>query len=291
MNLKNMLNKILYPEGGNKMRAFVYILGASKSPNKIECPVPFEIDEKEIFFGPCKKGLRQKLKKEVDMNGKLDSETFFVGLNASNAIKERKKERKIVWAGKIQTHYTFQQANAKLVSSKYLPIKSGEKTDNFPLHVIPFKNGYQLKNDLHSENDDWILDLVSNNESVMHDKNSKSITLKKGSSFNRDICFIFSNIFFANRFGSGIEIKNEILDIFKISQPDKKNIDSFAVFGYRKDHSIDGKTGLWLELDNQLTQRLIKLIEKQAEKIKKYPTSSQTKTNNKRNKNYQGGCK
>jgi len=266
------------------MRAFVYVLGASKDPNKIECPVPFEIDEKEIFFGPCKKGLRQKLKKEIDTNGKLDSETFFVGLNASNT----NKERKIVWVGKIQTHYTFQQANAKLVGSKYLPIKTG---NFFPLHVKPSKNGYQLISKLHSKNNDWFLDLVSNKESVMHDENSNSITLKRGFSFNRDICFVFSNIFFANRFGRGIEIKNEIFDVFKISQPDKKKIDSFAVFGFRKDHSIDGKTGRWLELNSQLTQGLIKLIKKQTEKIKKNPNASQKETLNQITKNKRGGCK
>jgi len=269
------------------MRAFVYILGASSNPDKIECRVPFEIDENEIFFGPCKKRLRQKLKREIDTNGRLETETFFIGLNANNV----KRERKIVWAGKIQTHYTFQQANAKLVGSKYLPIKSGEKTDSFPLHVIPIKNGYQLKSDLHFENNKWILDLVSNEESVLYDEDSNSITLKKGSSFNRDICFIFSNIFFANRFKKGIEISDEILDVFRTNQPDKKKIDSFVVFGYRKDHSVDGKTGGWLELDDPSTRRLIKLIKKQAERIKKKSNSSQTKTLDKTKQNHQGGCK
>lgn len=273
------------------MRAFVYILGASKNPNEIKCPVPFEIDEKEIFFGPCKKGLRQKLKKEVDTNGKLDSETFFVGLNASNTNKERKKERKIVWAGKIQSHYTFQLANKFLIDNKYLPITTDLKIKNFPLHVIPFKNGYQLKSDLHSKKEKWILDIVSKQKFVNYDMNTNSMMLKDGNFFDRDICFIFSNIFFANRFEKGIEISDEILDIFKISQPDKKNIDSFAVFGCRKDHSVDGKTGGWLELDDPSSQRLIELIMRQVEQIKKKSNSSPTETLYKTNKNKQRGCK
>jgi len=278
-----MSNKILYPEGGNKMRAFVYILGASKKADEIElkCKVPFEIDENEIFFGPCKKLLRQKLKKEVDTNNKLDTETFFIGLNASNA----KKERKIVWAGKIQNHYTFQQANEKLVGSKYLHIKTG---NFFPLHVSPIKNGYQLIGKLHSENNNWFSDLVSNKDSIIPDKAFKSITLKKGFTFDRDICFTFSNIFFAK--GNGIDIDKKVLNIFQ-KHLNTNDIDAYTVLGKNKKGRPNGMRGSWLELDSSLTQRLVKLIKKQAEQIKKKSNSSQTKTLDKTKQNHQGGCK
>ncbi|MDP2301055.1 MAG: hypothetical protein Q8N03_01360 [Ignavibacteria bacterium] len=266
------------------MRAFVYILGASSKPDQIKCTVPYEIDDKEIFFGPCKKRLRQKLKSEVDKNGKFNSETYFIGLNAGNSDKVRK----IVWAGKIQSHYTFKQANQILRGAKYAAIKT---VNLFPLHVIPIKNGYQLKSNLHSKNDKWIWDLVSNKESVVHDEDSNSIILKKGSSFNRDICFIFSNIFFAKSFESGIEISDEILDLFRTNQPDKKKIDSYAIFGYRKDLSVDGKIGGWLELDDPSSRNLIKLIKIQAKQIKKKSNSSQTRTIHKTKQNHRGGCK
>jgi hypothetical protein len=265
----------------------VYILGASNNPDKIECTVPFEIDEKEIFFGPCKKRLRQKLKKEIDTNGKLKTETYFIGLNSTNV----KKERKIVWVGKIQSNYTFQQANEKLVGSKYLSIKTRRKTTRFPLHVTPTKNGYQLKSELHSENGKWILDIVSNRYFVKYNLNTSSLVLKDGCTFDRDICFMFSNIFFANRFESGIEIDNEILSVFKKSQLNKKKINSFAVFGYRKDNSIDGKTGGWLELDNQSTKTIVNLIKGKSKTIKKSRNSTYTKAPFQTIINNRGGCK
>jgi hypothetical protein len=163
------------------MRAFVYILGASSKPDQIKCTVPYEIDDKEIFFGPCKKRLRQKLKSEVDKNGKFNSETYFIGLNAGNSDKVRK----IVWAGKIQSHYTFKEANQILRGAKYAAIKT---VNLFPLHVKPIDNGYQLISNLHSENNVWIMDLVSNEDKVKFHQNSNSITLKKGYTFDRDIC-------------------------------------------------------------------------------------------------------
>lgn len=265
------------------MRAFVYILGASNNPDEIKCKVPFEIDDKEIFFGPCKKRLRQKLKREIDTKGKLKTETFFVGLNANNV----KRARKIMWAGKIQSHYSFQKANEKLIGNKYLSIKTDEKTGEFPLHVIPIKNGYQLKSDLHAENGDWILDIVSDRRMVNHDKKASHFTIKNGYSFDRDICFIFSNIFFAK--GNGIDIDNEVLDIFQ-KHLKTNDIDAYTLLGKDKNGKPNGMRGGWLELDSRLTKSLIKLIEKKAEKIKKDSSSSQTKTNNKRNKNHQRGC-
>ena len=38
---------------------FCYIVSASKKPDRVECPVPYKIDDGEIFFGPCKKPLRE----------------------------------------------------------------------------------------------------------------------------------------------------------------------------------------------------------------------------------------
>ena len=36
-----------------------YIVAGSGDPDRIECAVPYRIDDREIFFGPCKKALRE----------------------------------------------------------------------------------------------------------------------------------------------------------------------------------------------------------------------------------------
>jgi hypothetical protein len=46
------------------MRFFLYIVAASPDPDGVQCPVPFEVDPDETFFGPCKKPIRELLRKE-----------------------------------------------------------------------------------------------------------------------------------------------------------------------------------------------------------------------------------
>ena len=43
-------------------RVFCYIVAASGSPDNIGCAVPYKVDDGEIFYGPCKKLLREWLR-------------------------------------------------------------------------------------------------------------------------------------------------------------------------------------------------------------------------------------
>ena len=79
-----------------------YIVGASPDPDSIKgnCKVPYEASENTIFFGPCKKRLRELLHKRFlsacdDFTP--DEEIYIAGANKVNA----KKIRKILWVGKI----------------------------------------------------------------------------------------------------------------------------------------------------------------------------------------------
>jgi len=45
------------------MKVFVYVVAASKNPDAVECVVPYRVNDDMIFFGPCKKRLRENFYK------------------------------------------------------------------------------------------------------------------------------------------------------------------------------------------------------------------------------------
>ena len=91
-------------------RLYAYILGASPDPDYIiRCKVPYRIDDKEIFFGPCAKRLRKEMHDQYLMRADRampSDDVYIVGLNAANA----KCIRKIVWAGRVKRVMTFARA-------------------------------------------------------------------------------------------------------------------------------------------------------------------------------------
>jgi hypothetical protein len=239
----------------------IYILGASKNPDKVDCCVPWKIDEENIFFGPCKIKLREMLKRNYpDMN--IEGEDIYViGLNGSN------EKRKIIWAGKIKKLMTFGEAYKN-------PLLEGLKNSGYeysPLHAKPISNGYQHLGKLHETNDDWICDLVEPRKKVNLIHKGETIICENEyeKTFKRDLCFLTSNIFFAT--GTGIEIDEDILGPFKKSQPGIE-IDTYAIFGRQKNGFVEGKRGGWLKMQHNEINELIKIIERKARGIKKKVT-------------------
>ena len=87
------------------MDAYLYIVAASGplSDKGIRCNVPFRLGPDEVFFGPCKKSLRAKWRREWLQCEALasacpPSRTLMVGFNPSNA----KEQRRVVWAGEVR---------------------------------------------------------------------------------------------------------------------------------------------------------------------------------------------
>ena len=220
-------------------RGFVYIVGASKDPDDVNCMVPFRINDQYIFFGPCKKKLREKFKKEYSHTFIENEDIFIVGLNAAN----HERKRNIVWAGKIIKFMTFREAYNNSILKK---LRNHNDLPKSPLHVEPVNHGYQLGSALHAEDDDWINDLVSksNKNKINHNKKDNIITttFNDDEIFDRDLCFLTSNIFFAKDYVSGIEITNDMVCLFKEVQPEKEGVDKYAIFGSRK-NKVDGKRG------------------------------------------------
>ena len=274
-----------YKKGAEMNIAYLYILSASPNPNYVECSVPAEIDEKEIFFGPCKTTLRQKFYEEYLKNNKEGiakpkDNIYIIGFNASNS----KRKRKIVWAGKVKEFMTFEYAWHNLKEQKYEKIRTNiEFNGEYPLHVKPiYENGifigYKHINKLHEKNNDWIKDITSKRKG--YSVNGKIIkpndVSKRYEVFNRDCVILLENIFFAN--GSGIDIDEDILEILKNNQHGN-NIDNYAIFGYNKDGSVNGLRGSYLEIKNNVKE-LIEIIEERKRNI----IVKTIKTDNKKSK-------
>jgi aspartate/methionine/tyrosine aminotransferase len=90
--------------------------------------------------------------------------------------------------------------------------------------------------------------------------------------------------------GGGIEIDENILKIFR-EHFNNDDIDKCSVFGKDKNKNANGMRGGWVELNDKLTKRTIKLIKDQADKIHKHKDTSGTKTSTKTNQNQKRGCK
>ena len=119
------------------MKVFVYIVAASKDPNNVECVVPFEVNDDLIFFGPCEKRLRENFYEwylKSSPNGEKDvssEDLYVIGLNGSNL----RKERKIIWVGKILKILTFEKAYHICSSDKRF--KDMMQRQDSPLHLEP----------------------------------------------------------------------------------------------------------------------------------------------------------
>jgi hypothetical protein len=256
------------------MRAYCYILSASHDPDRAEQSVPYAIDEREIFFGPCKKRLRKKLRDEFLTEDRPSCEPhediYLIGFNGSNGSGERK----IIWAGRVRRIMTFATAHADLRGARYKCLTNG---DYPPLHVKPVYDGrrkliaYARVGCLHAEK--WTWDLVQRPGALPQDcvtptRLSVPYGYSAWNTFDRDTCLLLENTFYATR--GGIAIGQRILELLKAAQPDE-NIDDYAVFGRRVDGSADGRVGSWLRVDGEVAQALVSAIKREAKNLPRGP--------------------
>ena len=92
------------------MQMWIYSVAASSDPDHVRCMVPWRVDKDLIFFGPCKKRIRERLRRQFLEEGishaKVTEELFIVGVNGSNQIRTRK----VVWAGRLSEVMTFRKS-------------------------------------------------------------------------------------------------------------------------------------------------------------------------------------
>src|SRR5271166_3699013 len=97
----------------------MYVLDSSKDPDNVRCVVPWMVDEDLIYFGPCKRRLRERLRKEYLASGRthttVKDDLYIVSVNGSNP----KQVRKLVSAGKLSEVMTFAEAATRLDGERF----------------------------------------------------------------------------------------------------------------------------------------------------------------------------
>ena len=231
---------------------FCYIVASSKNPDTIGCPVPYRIDDMEVFFGPCKKPLREWMRSHY-LNESTDStepvdDVYVVGFSRSNALRVRK----ILWIGRLTRVLTFSAAwHLTEHDRRYEQMRAWTSS---PLHVRPVIEGgrlvgYEHRSEMHAEN--WAMDLVRSEGAPHVTVSGNRLMLRKPASawegFPRDVCMFFQNMFFAD--GCGLAIDDDLVSILQAAQP-WHNVDDYAVFGYTA-RGADGKRGAYLHLTGE----------------------------------------
>lgn len=254
------------PTGGRVLArespvVYMYVLGASSSPDRVECTVPWEVDERTIFFGPCKKALRHHLKQEVlgDHDDVVPpSDIFVIGFNKL----PRDGQRRIVWAGRVTRVMTFARAHDLLSDPRYAKMLASKQS---PMNVEPIRArnsghllGYMRRpNGTHPKS--WPWDLVTTMRRV--DWHGDELRLTADASptraFRRDACFTAENIFFAN--GAGLAIDEAFVRILTDAQPWARDIDAVAVFG-RVNGTAEGLRGRYLTLSGGDAERVVEWL-------------------------------
>ena len=276
-----------YPE------VWTYIVAAGKSADKLTCGVPFGVNNDHIFFGPCMKNYRKSLyeeylKKEKVGRKDIEEDIYFLGMSGSK-VKDAKKDeiRKILWFGKLLSVFTFESMHIFIDSIEKKELKTDfEKMralSDSPLHIQPiFDNdmfkGYELRSTYHTSK--WFND-IAGDKSKLNIINEKTIQLKnfedRWEVFDKDCCLLFENLFSAE--GEGLEIDNEILNIFKehpkLSSRSDTITSRYFIYGKKKDsNSAIGLQGKGLKFKGALSQKLLDYILKKIQKTEKITPAS-----------------
>jgi hypothetical protein len=247
----------------------MYVLDSSKDPDNVRCVVPWRVDEDLIYFGPCKRRLRERLRKEYLAGGctytTVNDDLYIVSVNGSNA----KRIRKVVSAGKLSEVMTFAEAAGRIDGEQFSELRDNPMS---PLHVRPVIEGgklvgYRHVSFEHIEDNEWIADLTSKPEKV--GLTGRTIRLQPGALardvFDRDCCMLLDNAFFAQ--GEGIQFDQEAVSILKAAQAGVTGIDDYAVFGVDSVGQANGLRGRFLEIEGNVADRFLAWLRDRARRV------------------------
>jgi hypothetical protein len=247
----------------------MYVLNSSKDPDNVRCVVPWMVDEDLIYFGPCKRRLREQLRKKYLTAGRTHStvndDLCVISVNGSNA----KRVRKVVSAGKLAEVMTFAEAAGRFDGNRFSELLDDPMS---PLHVRPIIEssnlvGYRHVSFEHMEDNQWIADLTSKPEKLS--LAGRTIRLKPGASareaLDRDCCMLLDKVFFAQ--GQGIWVDQEAVSILKAAQPGVKGIDDYAVFGVDSVGKVNGLRGRFLEIEGNVADLFLAWLRDRAQRV------------------------
>jgi hypothetical protein len=236
------------------MKVYLYVVAASANPDAVECPVPWRVDDELVFFGPCKKRLREALRDSylspTHSTAEIDDPIYLIGVNGSNS----KRVRKVLWAGRLRRIMTFAAAyHATEGDARFRKLRDHSHS---PRHLRPMYSenrlvGYEHISREHDRGDAWVMDLIKSRDSPLVAQDGKRLLLRPWvnawDGFPRDATLFLDNIFFAR--GRGLSIDPALVSILRRAQPGVEPIDAYAIFGYRKDGTAEGRTGSYLLID------------------------------------------
>jgi hypothetical protein len=227
------------------------------------------VDKDLIFFGPCKKLIRTRLRKQFlepgldycDTSESTES-IYIVGVNGSNP----QETRKVIWAGRLSEVMTFAEATRRLRGDRFQKLRDHSES---PLHVRPIMDGsgsligYEHVSNQHIRNGEWVKDLVSPRKALGTVRvDGRKCLIRRGTArepFDRDCCLLLENCFFAQ--GQGIGLDEEALSILRQAQPGRSGIDGYAVFGRTANGQAIGRRGTFLEMsDDLLANRFVQWL-------------------------------
>jgi hypothetical protein len=254
-------------------QVWIYTVSASSDPDHVRCVVPWRVDEQLIFFGPCKKRIRERLRRQflgpATNHATATDDLFIVGINGSNHVGIRK----IVWAGKLSEVMTFAEADLRLKGDRFRKLREHRSS---PLHVRPIVEsgdlvGYEHVSDEHINDQKWVSDLVSGSADRNVRVEGRKLILRRGTLwqvFDRDCCMLLENSFFAE--GQGIEFDQEAVEILRQTQLGKSGIGRYAVFGRTANGQANGLRGTFLEVSPDLANPFVAWLEDRSRKAAKY---------------------
>lgn len=250
-------------------RVYLYVLGASANPDLVECGVPWFLGDGEVFFGPCKKRIREELRKDL-LRGSdqvtVSEPIYLAGFNALGGGNIRK----VVWTGRIREAMSFGRAWKQLSAPRFKPMRQSMSS---PLHVRPVGGldsqpiAYQIVSDEHRKDAAWLADLAT--DAGVHRLIVKGdvarlpagVTWWEG--FGRDVCFLLDDCFVAGReTGGGLEIDDDLTEILRTAQPHRPMVDEVAVFGRTKAGGIYGRGHVTLTEEDDLAGRFLEWLER-----------------------------
>lgn len=253
---------------------WIYVVASSSDPDYVRCKVPWRVDEELIFFGPCKKHMRERLRRRFlgpSVNhchtNRSAERTFIVGINGSNP----QHVRKVIWAGRLSEVMTFAKATTRLRGGRFRKLRGDLES---PLHVQPIDDGsgdvigYRHVSTQHIKHAAWVSDLVSSNAMRNVQVEGREVVIERGTMwevFDRDCCLLLENYFFAQ--GEGIAFDEEALSILRRAQPGKSGIDGYAVLGRGANGQANGLRGTFLAISGEMADRFIAWLKDRSRKL------------------------
>lgn len=260
------------------VRFILYVVRTSPDPDHCDGSVPWRVDDRELFFGPCKKALRRALRRDF-----LGPERTFAdvtkrerivvaGVNAGHGHLPRK----IVFAGELAAVMSFAEADARLRGPRYERMRANRLS---PLHIEPLEpapapTGYRRVSDEHAEATkhagefSWWDDLVPRRmrPKRIGEATTTTLRLKQGvewwDGFPLDACFTLSNRFWAA--GAGLALDDEFVRLLTIAQHKASQVSASAPFGRDRLGAAVGLRGSYLELGGRDAEKLLAWLDAHA---------------------------